>query len=272
MILNFSVENYKIFKQRTTLSMMATFDKSHLNNVIWNDNQLKILKTTSIYGANASGKTKFIEALQLMSNFVRGSLAHLPGSQLNYTPFIFDEKSMRKPTSFEVEFVHNSKRYVYGFSYNVKRIVEEHLYLIPGTKKKTIFERNGQEFKFGTEKKIQNENSKRVRENVLFISVGAQFNHVPSIDVVTWFNSELYVLTGSSLEFSINNLVNIIDKDKKFKKLVKKALTIADFGISDIYDKNKGVKREDVISGTPISMIPVVIFTSFTGVFANSIM
>ena len=259
MILNFSVENYKIFKEKTTLSMIATFDKSHPENVIQIDeNQPRVLKTCSIYGANASGKTKFIEALGLMSSFVRGSLGHLPGAMLNYTPFIYDEESMNKPTVFEVDFIHDSKRYVYGFSYDRKRIVEEHLFLLPGGKKKMIFERKGQDFKFNTDKKIQTENSKRVRENILFISVGAQFNHLPSIDVVTWFDKELYVLAGELLDISINNLVGVMDNNIRFRSLVKKALQIADFGISDIYDKNKREKRDDVISGSTISMVPVV--------------
>ena len=114
MILNFSVENYKIFKEKTTLSMIATADKSHPNNVFEIENgHQRVLKTSSVYGANASGKTKFFEALELMSNFVRGSLNHIPGAQLNYTPFIYDAESMRKPTSFEIEFIHDSKRYVY---------------------------------------------------------------------------------------------------------------------------------------------------------------
>ena len=259
MILNFSVENYKIFKEKTTLSMIATFDKSHPDNVFQvDDNQPKALKTCSIYGANASGKTKFIEALGLMSNFVRGSLGHLPGAMLNYTPFIYDEESMKKPTVFEVDFIHDSKRYVYGFSYDRKRIVEEYLFLLPGGKKKMIFERKEQDFKFNTDKKIQTENSKRVRENILFISVGAQFNHFPSIDVVTWFDKELYVLAGELLDVSINNLVDVMYNDTRFKTLVKKALQIADFGISDIYDKNRRDKREGVISGPTVSMVPVV--------------
>ena len=259
MILNFSVENYKIFKQRTTLSMMATYDNSHPNNVIQiEERQLKVLKTLSIYGANASGKTKFIEALQLMSNIVRGSLMNLPGSQLYYAPFIYDEESSGRPTSFEVDFIHDSKRYIYGFSYDRKRIVEEHLYLLPGGKKKVIFERNEQEFRFNTDKKIQNENSKRVRENVLFVSIGAQFNHIPSVDVVSWFDRELFVLTGDLLDFSIGNLMDVMEKNDQFNKLVKKALSIADFGISDIYDKNKGAERKYVVSAVPSTMVPVV--------------
>ena len=259
MILNFSVENYKIFKEKTTLSMIATYDKSHPDNVFQVDeNQPRALKTCSIYGANASGKTKFIEALGLMSNFVRGSLGHLPGAKLNYTPFIYDEESMKRPTAFEVDFIHDSKRYVYGFSYDRERIIEEHLFLLPGGKKKMIFERKGQDFKFNTDKKIQIENSKRVRDNTLFISVGAQFNHLPSIDVVTWFDKELYVLAGELLDISINNLVGVMDNNIRFRSLVKKALQIADFGISDIYDKNKREKRDDVISGSTISMVPVV--------------
>ncbi len=259
MILNFSVENYKIFKEKTTLSMIATADKSHSNNVFEIENgHQRVLKTSSVYGANASGKTKFFEALELMSNFVRGSLSHIPGAQLNYTPFIYNEGSMRKPTSFEIEFIHDSKRYVYGFSYDRKRIVEEHLLSFPNGKKKSIFERKNQVFKFNSDKKIQNENSKRVRENILFVSVAAQFNHGPSVDVVTWFNNELYIMTGKNLEISIDSLINVVQNDANFRLLVKKALRIADFGINDIYDKSRRERRDDVISAPPIFMVPVV--------------
>ena len=259
MILNFSVENYKIFKEKTTLSMIATFDKSHPDNVIQvDDKQPRVLKTCSIYGANASGKTTFIEALGVMSSFVRGSLGYLPGSLLYYTPFIYDDEFMNKPTSFEVEFVYKSKRYVYGFSYDKKKIQEEHLFIFPNGKKKVVFERNEKGYKFTSDKKIQYENSKRVRDNVLFVSVGAQFNHEPSIDVVSWFNNELFVLTGDTLEFSIDNLVEVIEHNEKFNQLVKKALLIADFGISDIYNKNKGQERKNVVSGPSVTMVPVV--------------
>ena len=259
MILNFSVENYKIFKQRTTLSMIATSDKSHSNNVYQADGQFRVLKSTSIYGANASGKTKYFEAMELMSNFVRGSFTHIPGVQLNYTPFIYDEKSMKKPTSFEIDFIYGSNRYIYGFSYNEKRITEEHLFTFPNGKRKSIFERNNQDFKFNSDRKIQTENSKRVRDNVLFVSVAAQFNHGPSVDVIKWFNAELYLLTGKMLDVSINNLVSIIGNNRKFDSLVKKALLIADFGISDIYDKNaRRVKRKDVVSELTATMVPIV--------------
>ena len=43
-----------------------------------------------------------------------------------------------------------------------------------------------------------------------------------------------------------------IKKNDQFNKLVKKALSIADFGISDIYDKNKGAERKDVASAVPV--------------------
>ena len=258
MILNFSVENYKIFKQRTTLSMIATPDKSHPNNVYQVGEQFRVLKSTSIYGANASGKTKFFEAMELMSNFVRGSFTHIPGAQLNYTPFIYDEKSMKKPTSFEIDFIYDSRRYVYGFSYDKKKITEEHLFTFPNGKKKSIFERNNQDFKFNSDRKIQTENSKRVRENVLFVSVAAQFNHGPSVDVVKWFNAELYLLIGQMLDVNINNLVTVIGNNKRFDSLVKKALVIADFGISDIYDRNARGKRKDVVSELTATMVPIV--------------
>ena len=186
MILNFSVENYKIFKEKTTLTMVATYDKTHMENVIpCESTEYGVLKTASIYGANASGKTKFIEALQLMSIFVKNSPAHPPGIGLNHTPFIYDPDTAKKPTSFEIEFAEGPLRYVYGFSYDSKCITEEHLYVYNSPKKSVIFERRGHNYSFSpSDRKIQEENAKRVRENVLYVSIAAQFNHKPSLVVL----------------------------------------------------------------------------------------
>jgi AAA15 family ATPase/GTPase len=258
MILNFSVENYKIFKEKTTLTMVATYDKTHMGNTIpCEANKNGVLKTASIYGANASGKTKFIEALHLMSNFVRGSFSHLPGTILNHTPFIYDAKMVNKPTSLEIEFITDDKRYAYGFSYDSKRITDEHLYLFTSTRKSIIFERHGQKYTFSpTDRKMQEGNAIRVRDNVLYISVAAQFNHGPSLDVVRWFSEKLIVISGNIPDFSIDNLISVMDRNREFGILVKKALRIADFGITRIYDRNASLKKKDVVSGAAVSVIP----------------
>ena len=69
MIIEFSVGNYKSFKERVTFSMVAanlvSKDKSlNVNNTFDVDEELKLLKTAAIYGANASGKSNLARALR----------------------------------------------------------------------------------------------------------------------------------------------------------------------------------------------------------------
>lgn len=57
MIIEFSVTNFLSFKDKVTFSMLADSKDNLQDNYVIKDNR-KILKTTAIYGANASGKTK----------------------------------------------------------------------------------------------------------------------------------------------------------------------------------------------------------------------
>ncbi len=71
MILMFSVENWRSFREKVTLNMTATAEKQHSERLpIIDKYRLKVLPTAALYGANGSGKTKFIEALAFFQNLV----------------------------------------------------------------------------------------------------------------------------------------------------------------------------------------------------------
>lgn len=237
MLLNFTVSNYRVFKDPASLSMEATFDKSHPDNVIVSEALKKrVLRTSVIYGANASGKTTFLNALSLMRNFVLSSAGHMPGVQLNHVPFAFDKDSLKKPTLLEADFVTNGMRYTYGFSYNRSCIVEEHLFAYPNQKKKLVFARKRQSFEFTSNKKDQEANAKKVRDNVLYLSVAAQFNHPESLEVYNWFMKKLFTVVNNNPSY-LEQTLRFAKKNPRFKKLVMKASRIADFGIVDVYDR-----------------------------------
>ena len=245
MLLNFSVENFRIFRDRTTLSMEATPDNSHEDELLITPAvRSRVLRSAVIYGANASGKTKFLEAMELMRNFVMGSFGHMPNTRLNHTPFLYDKKCASKPTSFEADIVTDNVRYVYGFSYDHVRITEEHLIAYPSGKKKVIFERTGSDYRFPSNAKEQTMNAKKVRENVLYISVAAQFNHFESLEVYKWFMNGLFPVIQTSDEY-LSDTLRLSRTNKKFEKLIIKALRIADFGISRVYDRNDRRKDTD---------------------------
>ena len=56
MLIEFSVKNFLSFKDKVTLSMEKGNGDENLDNVIFYNN-IELLKTAAIYGANASGKS-----------------------------------------------------------------------------------------------------------------------------------------------------------------------------------------------------------------------
>lgn len=71
MLLQFSIKNYKSFKEKATFSLIASnYDKDirEDDNVYYDEKfNLRILKSAVIYGANASGKSKLLDALGFMN-------------------------------------------------------------------------------------------------------------------------------------------------------------------------------------------------------------
>ncbi|MDR2866355.1 MAG: ATP-binding protein [Methanomassiliicoccaceae archaeon] len=246
MLLEFTVENFKSFRDRTTFSMEATADKKHTDNVIEvKDKKLRLLRTSMIYGANASGKTNLIEAMHLFRTFVALSQTHVSGAKLTHTPFIFEESCSKKPTAMELKFLKNDVVYEYAFSYDPDRIISESLVYYPNGRKAVVFERTGQTFTFTKNKRRQGQDAERVNEAALYLSVSAAFNYEISRTVVEWMTKKLMVFAGADPLWSINILLKTINEDVLFKKRVLNAFRIADLGITGIKDRNAKNTNKD---------------------------
>jgi hypothetical protein len=202
MLIRFTVQNFKTFKERVELSMVASnYDKFRKdeNVVELPDSNLKLLKSAVVYGANASGKSKLMEAFIYMRSLaLTSSKDTQKGEAIDVDPFRLDTFSEQKPTEFEVTFTYQNEQYRYGFQVTTREVVSEWLYHKPNTKELELFSRDGQAFKihpknFSTGKKLQKENF--VRENALMLSAAAQWNDVTAGKVLDWFRS-LKVISG----------------------------------------------------------------------------
>ena len=142
MLLQFSVENYKSYKDRVVLSLEASSDKELPDNIVDISNN-KLLKVAAIFGANASGKSNLFSALtSAIINIRFSNQLQIDQPLANITPFAFDEETKKKPSSFEFVFIQNGIKYVYGYSATPKEIVKEYLYAYKSAKATTIFDRD----------------------------------------------------------------------------------------------------------------------------------
>ena len=149
MLIEFSVENFRSFKDKVTFSMEKGIGDENENNVFSFEN-LELLKSSAIYGANASGKTNLIRAFTTAIMMIRQSNIIPVGGRWNgIVPFMLDDNSRNKPTKFEFLFFANGVKYRYSFSADINKIYEESLDAYYSQKPSSIFKRtNTNEYEF----------------------------------------------------------------------------------------------------------------------------
>ena len=135
MLVAFRFKNYGSFKDEMVLDLRAIKSyKEHPYNLITKNKENPLLKVIAVYGANASGKSTFVNAYSAFLRIVRRSFrpndAENSDSILNkcYYPFLLDEDSINEGTEFEGIYHHNGYEYRYGYIYNDKSIQYEWLY------------------------------------------------------------------------------------------------------------------------------------------------
>lgn len=240
MLLQFSVKNFKTFKDKATLSLVASnYDKKvrEDENVIFNEQfDLRILKSAVIYGANASGKSKFIDAISFTRNFIIDSATdYNAGDKIPVEPFLLNITSENEPSEFEFIFLFNNVRYRYGFELTSQKILGEWLYEKTKVKEIELFYRENQEIETHSKRfKKGGSIAKQgfVRENQLLISKATQFNDELSESIYNWFNG-LKTLSGlDESRFQGYTMSLLDDKNKKGKIL--NLLQAADLSIDDL--------------------------------------
>lgn len=216
MLVNFTVKNFRSFKQERTFYMEASSIKEHKESVI-EKGKYRLLPLAVFYGANSGGKSNLIQAIATMRGIVRRSVQLNEGDNLPYDPFALDRYSESQPTFFEIQFIKDSALYRYGFEYNKKEIVSEWLYeKCFGEREYELFMRShdlievsAKRFPEGLGKEEGLTNANR-----LFLSVVAQLKGSKSNSVLDWFKG-CNILSGIASEgyelFTLNMFLEHID-------------------------------------------------------------
>lgn len=160
MIINFSVENFGSIKEKQTLSFLAN-KSDHLEDyyIIEPIKGLRLNKLALIYGANASGKTTVLKALDFLRKICTEPFDKKT-EKFDFEPFLFDENTPKQNTKLELEFVKNQVRYFYEVELNKNCIVREKLYNF-NPNKGLVFERTTDESKELTSIKFGSKISKK---------------------------------------------------------------------------------------------------------------
>lgn len=242
MLLEFRVGNFRSFGEESVLSLVASTDSELAETNIASTgiaSPRRAVRSAVVYGANASGKSNLLRAMQLMRGVVLESVILKPDQTFNVQPFRFSEKRKSEPTLFEITFVLKGVRHQYGFEFTPTRIISEWLLVYQKAKPQRWIDRR---FDLKTQKETFEfsahlSGQKRAwqdatRPNALFLSTAVQLNSEQLKPIHSWFAESLIVLMdGGMLPFDYST--DMVRKPGG-ESAIRSIMTAADIAIAEI--------------------------------------
>lgn len=229
MLIELKFRNFLSFKEETSFLMTSVKSfKEHIHtNIIKTDREFDLLKSVAVYGANAGGKTNFIDVMNFMnyviSNSFSNSLKKEEDRPSQDIQFKLNAKNEKENTLFEVSFISGNDVFRYGFEINGFEIKKEWLYR-KLEREVLLFYREEQKIEVNSSSFPEGDKYKAdVNFNVLFLSHLAQNNQSISKNITLWFQK---VNTISGLEEGKYDkfTARLLEQDSNFKNWLASVL------------------------------------------------
>lgn len=243
MLINFTVDHFRSFGVEQTLNMVATALKDHPGHCVEIPGTEKsVLQVGVIYGANASGKSNLVKAMQFAQNMILGRTT-LKGLVQNRFRFV----KKQKPASFEFRFLAAGQVFVYGFTITQEATLEEWLDATSKSGREVnVFTRRKQDIDIGRLRSLGEERGPLlkalralkqlgVRDDQLLLNKIVELPDQHRGDllsrVVWWFVECLIVVQAES---RFTSLVDMLDADEDFRRFCGAFLRNVGTGIDDL--------------------------------------
>lgn len=251
MLLQFSVSNYRCFRERVTLNLAASGqDKTLPDNVI--ERKLpgvpgtRWLKGVALYGANASGKSTVLAALRAFQQMVQQSAKITDRKEpiAQVEPFALCPGQPEAPTAFSAVFVMQGVRYEYRVAATRERIWHESLRAVPKSKEQLWFCRDydpkSDSYQWSPERPSGFKRDPQLEgytlPNVLFLSKAIANNRTELEPVFRWLTAQLrFIDLSAANPFGLNYGYTLeqLASQSPLSRRIMELLRHADLGIVD---------------------------------------
>ncbi len=255
MIITFSVQNFRSIREKVTLDFRATTDKHQEEYFVVDipKPKLRILKMAMIYGANASGKTSLLLALDFLRKMVVEPLQD-KNALLAIPSFA---REVDKTSSLCIEFWHKEIVYDYQLTLLQNMIQTEELGYYPKGKRVLVFSRklgSQRGYEYSWSEKLFKKSTKEMLEltiqnQSILAKIASIENSSPLQDAHDWFRFKLQPILlpkMSLLGYTNQHLVNQNTNQQAIKNFILALLNRADFGIKDIKIEENELDIEDI--------------------------
>lgn len=267
MLVSFSFGNYKSFKDENKISLVAELADTNNEYSVSTSFEYSVLKTTAVYGANASGKSKLFDAIAFLRSIVcpPRNAKKIPAFDFwkgKYDPFRLSTKSIEKPSFFEAVFILNDIQYRYGIELNANGILEEWLYR--KNERETLILSRKVDADGNLKMKIGKAyiNAKvyasvvgagMVSPEVPLLTILSTFNDTLSREIVQWFG-QMKIISANEMVAPIDALMNEENKKEIIDFMRAFDFNIEDFSMHEINpdaipEKIRSIIGEDALKG-----------------------
>ena len=264
MFIDFTIKNFGPFREKAVFSLESTsLDGNEGNLLDCPSLNEPLLGSGVIFGANASGKSYVLKAMEVLQTMVRAPMN--PNIVYPwYQPFRASKSTQNAPVELAIRFIHYGIRYDYAISFLRDRIESESLYYYPSGRKARVFIRNGQRFEFGrTAMKGLRASSLLTSPTSSFLAVAAQYNNEVCLAAHSGIVREIIII-GSNPSNMLERVIERMNSNSSFKAHMLKAMRIADMGITDIIGSVTTRKTAELGNEIPPQVIGLMIATGNT--------
>lgn len=251
MLLEFSFANFLSFRDKVTISMVATALRDRKADIgdatfgVGEDTAISLNRCCALFGANASGKSNVVKALAFFKWFTMNSSKDVQaGEEIPVRNYALSSVSVAEPSLFEIMLFADGNTYRYGYEVNTKEVCREWLYIKSDKKRSKeieLFYRDGKRFethpKFSIGKELADKNM--VRDNALLLSLAGQFNDPYAKAIMNWLNDTTIITANSETEIWAIAL-KAMENPETRNRMVEFS-RYADLGIEDISLSELGV-------------------------------
>lgn len=242
MLIDFTFKNFMSFADECDFTMLANKDNSHSEDLI-SFGKDRASKVRLIYGANASGKTSFINAMYFISSFIANSNRLLEKMPIQVVPFKFCDNCFNTPSEFAITFIKDGLKYAYSFSCTREKVIDERLDIYYSAKPTMIFNRfDTNNYEFNKDAKILNPLKERNLDNKLFLVTTASWNYEKTKPVVDYLLNTITVMDIDVLWKICLDRIYENNEQEEYKAFCLKILNNADISISDFKVDPKKLK------------------------------
>ena len=273
MIVNFSIQNFGSIKDKQTLSFEADASQHLEDTYVVHTAGKRLLKLALIYGANASGKTTVLKALDFLRDLVVNP-KEKKTDILDFSPYLFDANTPEQPTELTIEFVHEEVCYQYEIAFTRQAIISEALYIdtferVLVYSRTTDIEEQLTKISFGDKITLEKSALQVLELNTLWNNtvlggfLKTNINLEEFRRVADWFGNCLKPIIAPRTLLG-RYVTDKIDEKEISKEEVLEILKKADFNISDIIverrkDPIKGINRINLFSEHTVNNISYVL-------------